>query len=192
MFSNFPNSSGHSTNRWTITSVIVNGVLHSIWLYYIFNIIYFQFIHLYILCEYLIMKIRYLDEGLYFKIKRRQYTQSRDTLVAYNDLFDEINEYNQTYWSKILIIVWFFYGASLGIAIFCMIFANLHIILRVLMFYFILIATSFYIITINKVSSVNNTAEYSYKVFQKFIVHFSLHHTIDNKILFAQIMNKVR
>ena len=180
------------TNGWTITSVIINGVIHSIWLYYMFNIIYFQFFHLYILCQYLIMKIKNINEVLVDKLKRRDFIHIRDILVAYNDIFNEIEEYNRSFWSKILIIVWFFYGSCLAIAIFCMVFANLHIILRVLMFYFILIATSFFVITINKVSSVNSTAEKSYKVFQKFIAHYMCNYNGNNEILYAKNMIKVR
>ena len=101
----FPNS---STIEFLVY-VIPNTIWYEFLLHYFYNYLFYKMAYLYLMCSYLKMKIRSVDEEMKQSIKHRR----RSLMVIIKklyDIFDEINEYNTTYWSKYLFGFWLIFG----------------------------------------------------------------------------------
>ena len=90
--------------------VIPNTIWYELFIHYCYNFLFYQMSYLYIMCSYLKMKIGSVDEEVKESIKQRR----RSLMVIIKklyDIFEEINEYNTTYWSKYLFAFWMTFGS---------------------------------------------------------------------------------
>ena len=93
----------------SIIYVIPNCIWMELLAHYFYNFLFYQMSYLYIMCSYLKMKIGSVDEEMKQSIKQRR----RSLMVIIKklyDIFEEINEYNKTYWSKYLFVFWVSFG----------------------------------------------------------------------------------
>ena len=99
-----------------IVYVIPNCIWYEFFLHYFYNYLFYQMAYLYLICYYLKMKIGSVVKEMKQSIKHRR----RSPIVIIKklyDIFEEINEYNTTYWSKYLFVFWLIFGT---IAIGCL------------------------------------------------------------------------
>ena len=97
----------------SIIYVLPNTIWFDLCMHYCYNVFLYKTVYLYIMCSYLKMKIGSVDEvmKLSFKLRRRSLIVIIKKLY---DIFEEINEYNTTYWSKYLFVFWLSFG-SIGV-----------------------------------------------------------------------------
>ena len=143
-------------------------ILNTIWAYYIFNIIFYQILYFFILCRYLRIKLQNLNESIN-KIKiesnKSKFARISKHLHLFNALNREINEYNVTYWSKFLFIIWLCFGTIIVFMLKIFIYKKINYILRFILIYFTIIFTILFLFTILTAASVNRMAHKSYKIF---------------------------
>ena len=77
-----------------------------------FNFVCYQIMLFYIICLYLKIKINALNESLLEMKRRKRFLRIRETLQSFDSLYSEINEYNITFWSKLLAVFWLFLGLN--------------------------------------------------------------------------------
>ena len=116
----------------------------------------YQIIYFYIICRYLRHKLKNLNQSL------KSQTTIRPILRKFSSLYHEISEYNTTYWSKLLMNIWFNYGTLVIIMI------NIQIKSSTLMFLIMIHSTLMYassfLYIIMRAASINNEANKSYKL----------------------------
>ena len=97
----------------SIVEFIVYVIPNCIWMellaHYFYSFLLFKMSYLYIMCSYLKMKIGAVDEEMKQSIKQRRHSLMLILKKMY-DIFEEINEYNTTYWSKYLFVFWLSFG----------------------------------------------------------------------------------
>ena len=99
-------------NSSTIESLIFvlpNSIWFELYVHYCYNFLFYKMAYLYIMCSYCKMKIGSVDEEVKQTIKQRRSSLMVIIKKLY-DIFEEINEYNTTYWSKYLFVFWLTFG----------------------------------------------------------------------------------
>ena len=160
---------------WSIA--LSNGLFSSItitiWTYTSMNITSFQFLYFYILCIYLKIKLKNINETSNQIKGNKRFSNIQNILHSYDVVYREIDEYNTTYWSKFIFIVWSIFGAIIAQLLFISIFTEINMLLRLLLCYaacLILILFNF-IFLIS--CSLNTEANESYKIFNSLIPVYS-------------------
>ena len=164
----------HLTSLDFISSLfyfIYPAIFNSLWTYYFFNLWSTQILLFYILCKYILIKLKEMNRMLKEK-KRMNTNRIRNTLHSFNALYREINEYNTTFWSKFLLIIWLLFGIIIIIMTFISIFTPIAMKIRILIFYFTFLYSFMYIFILSIASSVNSEANKSYKLFNSFNIKF--------------------
>ena len=150
----------------SVTSTLLYGTPNSVFIalygYYLSNILFFQFAYFYFICKYLKLKLNGLDTELrYIKINKR-FAKIQQILRSYDALYREINEYNATYWSKFLFIIWIFFGGVCVLIIYMVVFGDAFIIIRILLFYGTLLGIIIFNFTFTTACSLNYQANKTY------------------------------
>ena len=143
----------------------------SLWLYHTQNIITIQLLLFFIICKYFKIKFE-VQNKIIEKIRSINTNRIKNILYSYDRLYREINEYNTTYWSKFLFSIWFCFGVFIVVLIYLLIFVNISIVIRILIFYFTILHSSLYLFIMTNASSLNSEANKSYKIFNSFYVNF--------------------
>ena len=166
-----------------------NAILSATWVIYFLNSLSYQCLVFYILCLYLKMKINSLNEILLEMKRRKRFIRIRETLQSIDSLYSEINEYNTTFWSKILMNFWTIFGTFIVFLLYICLFCNLDII-NLLIFYYALFTYGFlFLLIIFTASSVNYCANKSYKTLNSLIISYSKH---NNHLYYRRILTKFK
>ena len=94
---------------------IPNTIVFTLWAHYNVNIISFQILIFHILCSYLNSRINRLNAIAIEIPKSKRFSRIRALLHSYHSIADEINEYNTTYWSKLLFVFWFIFSQIIAL-----------------------------------------------------------------------------
>ena len=149
---------------------IPNSVILMIWGTYMNNNFSYQFGMNYIICVYLKMKINSLNERLIEMKRRKRFIRIRETLQSFDSLYSEINEYNTTFWSKILVSFWTLLGTINVFVISVIIFYKFDLITMLVLIYTLSFYGFMFIYLIFKTSSVTYCANKSYKTLNSLII----------------------
>ena len=161
---------------------IYPAIFNSLWCYYSFNLLSLQNLFFYILCKFFLIKLKEMNRLL--KEEKRMNTNAiRYILRSFDALYREINEYNSTFWSKFLLIIWLFFGTIITFLIFIIIFNPLAIIIRISLSYFLCLYIIMYIFILSIASSVNLEAKISYNLFNSFYIKFRKTSKLDKRRL---------
>ena len=132
------------------------------------------------------------------KEKKRMNTNTIHYIVrSFDALYREIDEYNSTYWSKFLLIIWLLFGIIIIFTIFIIIFTSIRIEIRITIFYFTILYLFMYIFILSIASSVNSEANKSYKFLNSFYMKFRNPSKLDkrrltiNQIKVSILMKKI-
>ena len=93
-----------------IIYIVINSIQTMYLVYIVVNLITYQILYLHIICTYLEIKIKSLNNIIFEMKKQNYFFKIRTILRTYDRIYREINEYNTTYWSKFLANIWFFFG----------------------------------------------------------------------------------
>ena len=152
-----------------------NALLLATWVIHFFNSLTYQCLLFYILCLYLKMKINSLNERLIEMKRRKQFIRIRETLQSFDSLYSEINEYNTTFWSKILFTFCTLLGTVIVFVLFVCLFIKVDLINLCLFSYALFILSSLFLLIIFTASSVNYCANKSYKTLNSLIISYTKH-----------------
>ena len=147
-------------------------ILNTIWAYYIFNIVFYQILYFFILCRYLKIKLQNLNttiRNITIEKKNSKIAKIKKLLHSLDALYRKINEYNVTYWSKFLFIIWLCFGTIIVFGIKMVIQDKIIFIIKLTIIYFTIIFTILFLFTILTSASVNSMAHKSYKLFNSII-----------------------
>ena len=153
---------------------IYPAIFNSLWAYYLFNLLSTQILLFYILCKYFLIKLKEMNR-LLKEEKRMNTNRIRNILRSFNALYIELNEYNSTFWSKFLLIIWLLFGIIIIIFFFIFIFSSIALMIKIAVFYFTFFYSFMYIFILSIASSVNSEANKSYKLFNSFYIIFWRH-----------------
>ena len=118
---------------------VPNALLMGIWVSHIFASLILQFFYFYLICKYLKIKINNLNKIVIKSKKSNNNLGILSTFRKYDSIYAEIDEYNTTYWSKFLFIVWLFIGLLSIILLYMVIFRDLVIPIKIILCYGFLI-----------------------------------------------------
>ena len=158
---------------------IPNSILLSLLGYYYTNMYFFQFLFFLTICSYLKHKINGLNETAKQMIRNKRFANIGGLLRRNHWLCDEINEYDDKYWSKFLFVFWLTSGINLTLILFITIFSSVELLLRLIFVFGVIELTISFITLIFMASSLNLSVYNSYKRCNSLIVCF----TQDNKQL---------
>ena len=149
---------------------IPNTIFWTIWTNYFWNIIGYQTLYLYILCKYLRIKFNNVNQELIQMKSGIRFIRIRHTIHTLDALYREINEYNSTYWSKFLFIVWLTYGTTIVFLSMVLLFSELHLLPFLCVVYILTVFCVSFVFLITTSASVNSCANKAYTLLNSNLV----------------------
>ena len=140
---------------------------------YAMNVVYYHTFLQYIICLYLKMKINALNERLNEMKRKKRFIRIRETLQSFDSLYSEINEYNTTFWSKFLFIIWTLLGTVSVFCLYVFLFGRLGSVAQIMVAYFSTFFLFIFLVIIFTTSSVTYCANKSYKILNSLIISYS-------------------
>ena len=177
---------------------VPNSIIYAIWAVYSTNLVIYQLLILIIISSYLKMKINSLNERLLEIQRRKRFIRIRETLQSFDSLYSEINEYNTTFWSKILFFYWTILGTMVVFNTYVCIFGKFGLINKVLILYITSIWIMIFSMVIFTASSVTYCANKSYKTLNSMFISYSKHNkhlyyatrfSTKNKVVFNNFLS---
>ena len=173
----------------TLLFGIPNALLFMTWTIYVGGAFDTIFLIFFIICLYLRLKIYSLNESLLEMKRRKRFIRIRETLQSFDSLYSEINEYDSTYWSKILFCFWLILGTMNVFNLYVCLFVSMTFVLKIIFFYYLFFWSSCFLFIIFTTSSVTYCANKSYKTLNSLIISYSkqqnyisYYHLISNKL----------
>ena len=152
---------------------LINALLAIIWLHQGMSIAFYQCLYFQIICDYLKQKLNNLNEFIINLNKKKRSIRTKNNFKAFDAVYREINEYNATYWSKFLFIVWTLIGLPMVMEIYLLLFTNTNFVIRIAFIYGSFLYMVLFNIIIVKACSVNYEANRSYKIVNSIIVDYT-------------------
>jgi hypothetical protein len=151
---------------------IPNSLLWSLCVYYVFTINVWQVIYFYIICRYIKIKIKELNEKVLKMTKKKILLKKTflQIIYSFNSIYAEINEYNTKFWSKYLLSIWLIMGSLINCVIFMIFFTQINKFFKFGLIYALILLIITFLIIINTSSSVNYEANKSYKILNSIVV----------------------
>ena len=154
-------------------SGLCNALFLTLWVHQSYPFIFYQFLYFQIICDYLKQRLNNLNEIIIKLNKKKKSIRTKNNFKVFVALYREIVEYNATYWSKFLFLVWSLIGLPMVMEIYLLFFTNTNFIIRIVFIYaFFLYMIPFNFIKV-KACSVNNEANRSYKIVNSIIVDYT-------------------
>ncbi len=149
------------------------SLLYTIGGYHSININLSQMTYFYIICLYLKLKLRNINNSISKsfngKFKMTNY-KMKNILKSLDSIISEINFHNNDFWSKYLMIVLMFVIIVFDILLFESLFGKMSLFFKILLFYTSILLFFVLIILINTASSVSLEAKKSYKLLNKLFI----------------------
>ena len=162
-------------NQTTINKMIIFGlpcaILYSICSYYDFNNYQYHSVYFYILCRYLKLKINYFNQTLIKTRRKNKFFKIQEMCKSYNALCREVGEYNATYWSKFILVIWLSMSTTTALLLTSLIFST-NIFSFITQFYILCVMCSVFLFVIFTAASVNSCANKSYKYINSLYICF--------------------
>jgi len=148
-------------------------LLFTVYIYFCANINFSQMTHFYIICLYLKLKLRNANNSITKSFEKKYKMNNhrmKNILKSLNSIISEINNYNNDFWSKYLMVVIIIVTIALDLVLFQSIFGKMSFFLKIILFYTSCTAFSLLMILTNTASSVSFEANKSYKLLNKLLV----------------------
>ena len=137
---------------------IPNAVLNIMIAYYAYNLMAYQVTYFYLICYYLKSKIKSINDKLPKSIQLKSFATILPFIHRFNRICVEMNEYNNYFWYKFLLIFWSTIGCFIAIFMYFVLFSPLSLILRMAITYAMIIPLSVFLFIIFTASSLNSEA----------------------------------
>ena len=148
---------------------VPNALFMTISAIHIYNIQFFHLLYFYIICHYLKIRIKTINENL-SKKKTLNIRYIESQLKALNSLYLEINEYNSQFWSKFLIMFWATQGSYIVFLIKLSVLPTVPLIFNLVAAFVTSQMSCLFLFVIFTASSVNYEANKSYEIFHHLMV----------------------
>src|SRR5262249_45458607 len=136
------------------------------------NIIGYQFVYFYIVCKYLNLKLMALNECVIEIKYKKHFSKIRQILGSFREIYLEISEYNQTYFSNFIFLIWLIFGSINIISLYIVFFVPVITILRICLFIVLVTYIVVFNLTLATAASVNYQATKSYKLLNTLTTHY--------------------
>lgn len=104
---------------WEIIALgIPYAVMTSLWSLAWWHVVGFHVVAFYLICRYLKIKIYHLQPQIHRLCETKNFGHINDMLHRIDALFAEIDEYNDTYFSKFLLSFWLFFGSVIVLSVY--------------------------------------------------------------------------
>jgi hypothetical protein len=125
--------------------------------------------YFYVMCLYLRLKIRNINDQIQKYIVRRNFGDLNidHVLQSLTSIHMEIGDYNKRYWSNFSFTLLVFYVTSMNIVLYIIIFKEIAIIVKICLFYAFLLCLIVIIFYLQAASAVSHEAIQSYKLLNK-------------------------
>ena len=167
--------SSNSSTFELILYVIPNSILWFIVVNIVYAMIFWQTIYFYLIALYLELKLKDMNNNLKNIVKKKtkisnRHSNSSKIIRDYYSIYQEIGEYDATYWSQFLFFIWLTCSTIICTISYFLIFGEMRFFLRLLCLYFDLFYICLLILIIEMSSSVHKEANISYKLFNCLII----------------------
>ena len=158
---------------------IPNAIFVIIWNSHLANFMIYPFVIFFILCLYLKWKIKAFNE-IVSEMKKRKGTHRFFKVKEMVDLFcaldREVNQYNETYWSKILFSFWYNLGSIAVFLLYTILYGELTPVNESVLIYSLLLFGSMFLSLIFMASSVDYWGKKSYSSLHSVLIAISQSH----------------
>ena len=163
-----------TTNMWeTVCYGIPNAIITTIFAIHFNNLITYHLLLHFIICLYTEMKLNAMNERLLEMKRRKRFIRIRETLQSFDSLYSEINEYNTTFWSKILFTFWTLLGIIIVFTLYVCLFIKIDIVTKIMLSYYLCFLILIFMYIIFTASSVTYCANKSYKTLNSLFISYS-------------------
>ena len=156
----------------TIIIAFIHSLIYSLGSQFASNIMCSQITYFYIICYYLKLKQREVNNYLRKVIKNKERIKiynSNQMIAKLNKIYEEIKECDSIFWSKFLALVWVLCTADIAFALYLLSFSGkLTIFIRIVLFYGTILFCVILLIIIQTSSSVNFEAKVTYKLLSSY------------------------
>ena len=184
----------------TLMEIIVYGIPQTILLtfggHYCIPQILYLFIHFYLICRYCRHKLRSFNEILKTHVETDSKFNPlfiRQTIQSLNDIINEINKYNTTYWCQYIAIMWTLLSISGTTIAYIILFLNMPFMIRLTLVYPVGV-TLLPLIFVGLISAaVNKTTDVTYKLLNRYIArHIPKNMAYRRKVLNRWLLAEIR
>ena len=179
-------------NGWSMFWAIPNSIFYMIMTIYAVIIITTQLLVFYIICSYLKLKINALNKSLSEMRERKDFSKIGQMFQTFDSLNSEINEYNDTFWSKFLGVFWQTFGVYLVIVLYCCLFAPISIYIKIICVYILAIWGTLFLFIIFTASSVTYSVNKSYLILNALFVCYSRPDIQYSQLYYTRISTKIK
>ena len=134
--------------------VIFWSIVYGIGGLYLNNIISWQYIYFYIICVYLKIKLNMIKDEITSKFKKLNSFNNFKLMSSLNDLFMEINDYNNIIWSKFTLSLFTMSSLVICLSFYSAFFGNSNSMATIIMFQGSIVIALFLLWYLNNASSV--------------------------------------
>lgn len=157
-----------------------NAILFGYWAYTMYLTVVTQFLVFFIVCQYLALKIKTLNKAIERWDGQTSTATVRRVLYLFTTVYKELKQYNSTYMSKYLLIIWFFNGAGIVLLTYMALFNDITLVMRIAVIYGAITQALFYLFVIFTASSVTHETKKTYKILNSFYIRFSKQQSLAN------------
>ncbi len=164
-------------------------ILFMAFLYFATNITLSQMTYFYIICLYLKLKLRNINNSITKSFDRKfkmTNNKMKNILKSLDSIISEINIHSNDFWSKYLMIVLMLVIIVFDIFLFESLFGKMSLFFKIILFYVSIVSFVLLIILINTATSVSFEANKSYKLLNKLFITIS-----NNKQIWIRMKIKV-
>jgi len=139
--------------------------------YYNYCTITWQLIYFHLICYHIKSKIKSINTEIKSNIERRFRPRNRDVMKyirPLNSIYREVDEYNENYWSKFLLLIWVSFATIINTVLYLTLFVSMNFGLRFILIYSSIFFICILILIINTASSVAYEANKSYELFNTY------------------------
>ena len=168
---------------------VPHGLLFAFWCHTVWNVIGFQFICFHTICLYLKIKLNNLNQNLIDIKLKKKFINIRKTIQSLHSVYNEINQYNNSFWSKFLAAFWLTFGLMDVIILYITLFCPIALPILLAFIYSLVIFSAVFLFLIFTASSVNYTANKSYETINSLYVEYLI---LINSRSLSRIHTKLR
>jgi hypothetical protein len=140
----------------TLAFGIPNSLLLALSLHYSYSTNVWQMVYYYLICRYMKIKFNKTNDLISNALLKRKFIKIENVSKLIRGLdakYSELNKFNDEFWSKFLLLFWLIFGTLTVFDLYVLIFTELNIILRSIIFYTFILLSLLFLFIINAVFS---------------------------------------
>jgi len=131
---------------------IPNSLFFALSLHYSYSTNVWQMVYFYLICHYIKIKFNETNDLISNAFLKRKFMKIKKVLRLIRSLdakYSELNQFNDEFWSKFLLLIWLIFGTLTVFDLYVLIFTELNIILRPIVFYCCILLCLLFLFIIN-------------------------------------------